>query len=122
MMNDDTIHYNPFEATFLDWLDGSERSIPVSDYQQALAESTTPLPHRHCAELGVPAGSTIGHAVRSLVPLYCEQTGTEYLLSTGLQFSSDDESLAWWRRHRDSPDRVTLTPNDDGTWRLTVAG
>jgi hypothetical protein len=113
--------YSPIEESFLDWLDGDESPLTASEYESALAESNTLLPERHCEEFGIPLGSTIGHLVRSLLVLRCPQTGTEYVLSTPIRFPSEGESLAWWRRHRDNPDRVRLTANGDGTWRFDVA-
>ena len=115
-----TLTRQDIEQMFLDWLRDRPVPLNLNHFQQSIAESEAALPEADCAVNGFPEGTTFGHAVRCSVAFF-DQNGVEYRLDTRIRFTSEADSLRWWRNNRDNPDRVRLARQSDGTWALSVA-
>jgi hypothetical protein len=107
------------EGMFLSWLRGEPVPLNFSQLQPAVAESEAELAEDDCTHLGLPRGTTVGHAARTTLVAYSE--GVEYRLTTRIAFGSESESLRWWRTNRDNPDRVRLRHVGGGQWSREVA-
>ncbi len=103
---------------FYKWIKKEEQVLCLDLYQQALAESTVLLPEEYCMELGFPAGTTVGHALRSMFAFWID--GVEHRIDTRIGFPSEEESLRWWKATADM-ERVTLTCIEGQEWELKVA-
>ncbi len=76
------------EEMFLQWLQGCDVPLKLAQFQTVLAESGSKLPKELCLMNGLPPGSTVGHAARSLIA-FCNQRGVEYRLDTKIDFKSE---------------------------------
>jgi hypothetical protein len=108
---------------FADWVRSGGRIMgpgSLAALQADLAEMPEKLPDDVCQKLGLPSGSSYGHAARTMI-IVRDQDGVEGRLNTIIKFDSEDASLAWWREHKDDPDRVRLAHVRDGSWQLDIA-
>ena len=104
---------------FCRWLDDEESMLSLPDFQTCLAESSERLPDHYCDEIGIPIGSTVGHAIRSMIPFFID--GQEHRFGTTMNFRSEEDSLHWWRA-TDGMQRwsIEFSPSK-GMWRLEIA-
>jgi hypothetical protein len=77
----------------------------VADIQPALAEMTDKMPDDICRELAFALGTSVGHAARSLIVVRA-QDGREYRIVPTIGFESEEQSMKWWQRNKDNPERV----------------
>ncbi len=104
---------------FFRWLDDDQPLLTLPHYQTALTNSAEPLPERLCESIGVPIGSSIGHALRCMIPLFID--GQECRMETIVHFDSEERSLHWWNATKDVQ-RWSLEHQPNGGAKLSIAG
>ena len=81
---------------FYAWLENRGGSVlRLHCHQAVLAECDEVLPEEVCEKMEVPRGSTVGHLLRSMIPMSIENE--EYVLLVLVDFDSEEESRRWWR-------------------------
>lgn len=101
------------------WLGGQATQLGLPHFQAALAESEEELPTQFCRDIGIPDHSTVGHAVRCLVPLFID--GVEHRFRAPIPFRDEDESLRWWRA-TEGTERWDIKHVDADKWSITFEG
>jgi hypothetical protein len=93
---------------FYDWIRGGRRPrFRFADIQPALAEMTDTMPDDLCRELAFALGTSVGHAARCLI-VVGTRDGKEHRIVPTIGFESEEQSMEWWQRNKDNPERVVL--------------